>query len=102
MKLKPDADLDELKLAYRKRVKSWHPDKFPSSSERLQKMAHDKLHEVNVAYQHLKKPRPHDEMDFRRVLPVLTAADRNWLRGALEGLYPGHAWAVSIDGERAT
>ena len=55
LKLKPDADLDELKLAYRKRVKSWHPDKFPSSSERLQKMAHDKLHEVNVAYQHLKK-----------------------------------------------
>lgn len=55
LKLKPDADLDELKLAYRKRVKAWHPDKFPSSSERLQKMAHDKLHKVNVAYKHLKK-----------------------------------------------
>lgn len=55
LKLKLDADLDELKQAYRKRMKSWHPDKFPSTSERLQKMAHDKLHEVNVAYKQLEK-----------------------------------------------
>ena len=55
LKLKPDADLAELKKAYRRRVKFWHPDKFPSSSERLQKMAHDKLHEINVAHKQLEK-----------------------------------------------
>ena len=53
LKLEPGAGLDELKRAYRKRVKAWHPDKLPSTSKRLQKLAHDKLHEIDVAYKAL-------------------------------------------------
>ncbi len=53
--LKFDADLDELKKAYESRVKAWHPDKFPSNSKRLQKMANDRLREVDLAYNALDK-----------------------------------------------
>lgn len=53
LKLKPGASLDEIKKAYKKQVKLWHPDRFPIESERLQKKAHDKFQEITVAYKKL-------------------------------------------------
>ena len=46
---------DELKKAYRSRVKAWHPDKLSSASKRLQKLAQDKLADINVAHKALGK-----------------------------------------------
>ena len=39
-----------------------------------------------------KYQRPKDEADLEVVLPHLEAADRSWLRGALERFHPGHPW----------
>ena len=39
-----------------------------------------------------KNPRPKDQEDFQRTLPVLHAEDRLWLAQALEICHPGHDW----------
>lgn len=53
--LKTGASLAEVKRAYRSHAKFWHPDRFPSVSRRLQNKAHEKLKEINDAYQRLKR-----------------------------------------------
>jgi hypothetical protein len=40
--------------------------------------------------------RPHDEQDFRALLPTLTAAQRAWLREALGSVQPGHPWLTRL------
>ena len=55
LRLEPGAGPDELKKAYKNRVKAWHPDKLPSASKRLQKLAHDKLAAIKVAHRALGK-----------------------------------------------
>ncbi|QPJ65790.1 MAG: DnaJ domain-containing protein [Candidatus Nitrohelix vancouverensis] len=51
----PDASLQEIKRAYRERVKAWHPDRFPAVSPRLQKKAHEQLSLINEAYRALEQ-----------------------------------------------
>lgn len=46
-----------------------------------------------------KHARPKDEADFAAALPLLDAAGRAWLDGALELLHPGHAWLDRVRGE---
>lgn len=36
--------------------------------------------------------RPHDERDFRALLPVLSARQRDWLGKAIALVQPGHQW----------
>jgi hypothetical protein len=55
LKVTPTASLEEVKRAYREQVKFWHPDRFPAESERLQKLAHRQMHEINQAYWELEK-----------------------------------------------
>lgn len=47
--------MEEVKRAYKERVKFWHPDRFPVESERLQKLAHRQMQEINQAYRELEQ-----------------------------------------------
>jgi len=49
------ATQEEIKKAYKEQVKKWHPDRFPSSDEALQKKAHDLFQAINDAYEKLKE-----------------------------------------------
>ncbi|HKI48617.1 MAG TPA: DnaJ domain-containing protein [Desulfobacteria bacterium] len=55
LKVTPTASLEEVKRAYKERVKFWHPDRFPVESERLQKLAHRQMSEINQAYRELEQ-----------------------------------------------
>lgn len=51
--LNSEASEEEIKQAYRDLVNVWHPDRFPYN-QRLRKKAHEKLIEINVAYENLR------------------------------------------------
>lgn len=51
--VKPGASQDEIKSAYRKLIKQYHPDKF--SDNPLKNLAEDKMIEINKAYESLTK-----------------------------------------------
>jgi preprotein translocase subunit Sec63 len=51
--VKPNATQDEIKSAYRKLIKQYHPDKF--SDNPLQNLAEEKMMEINKAYDMLTK-----------------------------------------------
>ncbi len=50
--IKTGASLPEVKLAYRRLVKTWHPDLFPDDPLR-QMQGERRMQEINTAYQHL-------------------------------------------------
>ena len=50
LRLKPDASVEELKLAYRDLVNVWHPDRF-LHNPRLKEKAERQLQEINQAYE---------------------------------------------------
>ncbi len=50
--IKAGASLPEVKLAYRRLVKAWHPDLFPDDPWR-QMQGERRMQEINTAYQHL-------------------------------------------------
>jgi len=51
--LEPGCSPDEIKQAWRDLVQVWHPDRFPGN-ERLQGKAHEKIKELNEAYEALR------------------------------------------------
>ena len=51
--LKPGANFDEVKHAYRELAKVWHPDRFGNDAK-LKDRANIKLGEINAAYERLK------------------------------------------------
>ena len=53
----PDASLSEIKKAYRKLVKEYHPDKLASGSvpEDYIAFANQKIRDINEAYEYLEK-----------------------------------------------
>ena len=51
----PSATDDEIKEAYRKLVKKYHPDKFADSD--LSELANEKMKEINTAYDEIQKMR---------------------------------------------
>jgi len=53
LELNPDASLDEVRKAFRKIVKIWHPDLF-NGSPNLKDMGEEKLKAVNTAYAAIK------------------------------------------------
>ncbi len=57
--LKPDAENDEIKRAYRKLVSEYHPDKIASKGlpDEFTKFAADKFREIQSAYDELKSAR---------------------------------------------
>lgn len=53
--LQPGASMEEIKKAYRKLSMKYHPDKVGHLGEEFKKVAEEKMKEINVAYQYLKK-----------------------------------------------
>lgn len=50
--VKPGASQEEIKAAYKKLIKEYHPDKYTNNP--LQSLAEDKVREINAAYDALK------------------------------------------------
>jgi hypothetical protein len=58
--------------------------------------------EIQLLYKAGQETRPKDEADFNRVLPLLDARQRAWLRDALSHRFPGgHPWIVQLLAGRA-
>ncbi|MBU0482238.1 MAG: DnaJ domain-containing protein [Proteobacteria bacterium] len=53
--LSPGASYEEIKKAYRQLSMRYHPDKVGHLGEEFRKVAEEKMKELNVAYNHLKK-----------------------------------------------
>ena len=53
--LSPDASDEEVKAAYRKLAKKYHPDLNPGNQR-----AADRMNEINAAYEQIKNPQPQD------------------------------------------
>lgn len=52
--LSPSATPDEIKLAYRKRIREYHPDRVAGLGEKLRDMANEESKVINHAYSMLK------------------------------------------------
>ncbi len=52
--LRPEASHQDLKAAYKRLVKQWHPDRFASDPVNL-RIAEEKIKTINIAYEALKK-----------------------------------------------
>ena len=48
------ASPEEIKKAYHEQVQKYHPDKVDGLGEELQKVAEEKLREINLAYESIK------------------------------------------------
>lgn len=57
LEISPDASPDEIKSAYRKMAKKYHPDKVATLGEEVRAKAEEKFKEVQDAYENLKKAR---------------------------------------------
>ena len=57
LEVTPDATNDELKKAYRKMAKKYHPDKVNHLGPEVKKQAEEKFRQVQMAYENLKKQR---------------------------------------------
>lgn len=55
LNLEPGTTGEKVKQAYKKLVKEWHPDRFPSDNPDLQKKAHRMFQKLSNAYSELKK-----------------------------------------------
>lgn len=57
LEITQDANNDEIKSAYRKMAKKYHPDKVASLGEEIKNQAEEKFRMVQEAYENLKKER---------------------------------------------
>lgn len=57
LKIDSNSSIDEIKTAYKNRIKEYHPDKTAGLGEEVQKIAQLKTQELNEAYSILKKLR---------------------------------------------
>ena len=53
LNIKAGAPIQVVKKAYRMQVKFWHPDRFPSMSDKMLQQVGGKLQEINFAYKRL-------------------------------------------------
>lgn len=61
-----DANEQEIKRAYRKQAKKWHPDKFASASEEERLAAEEKMRQINKAKEVLLDETKRNEFNQRR------------------------------------
>lgn len=55
LKVGIDASVDEIKNAYKQRMKEYHPDLVENLGEELRQLAKQKSQQINEAYQFIKK-----------------------------------------------
>ncbi len=53
--IKPGADFEEIKSAYRKLSMKYHPDKVGNLGEEFKRVAEEKMKDLNAAYEYLQK-----------------------------------------------
>ena len=53
LEIRPEASMNEIKQAYRKMAKKYHPDKIQSNDQAMIKGAEEKFREVRKAYESL-------------------------------------------------
>lgn len=49
------ASIEEIKAAYKRKVKEYHPDLVQNMGEEIQKLAKQKIQEINYAFELIKK-----------------------------------------------
>lgn len=74
--LSPGASADEIKKAYRKMVKQYHPDNYKNHP--LEELAKEKMQEINNAYEQLTNP---NYRDTSRTGPAENAG-QPWQQGS--------------------
>lgn len=52
--------------------------------------------EIVLLFKAKRAELPKNEADFTAVLPLLTAAQRSWLRESLTRIHPGHRWIAAL------
>lgn len=57
LEIDPSAGNEQVKAAYRKMAKKYHPDKVGYLGEDFQKIAHEKFQKLNEAYEKIRKER---------------------------------------------
>jgi DnaJ like chaperone protein len=57
LEIEPSATNEEVKKAYRRMAMKYHPDKLATMGEEIQKASHEKISQVNEAYEVIKKER---------------------------------------------
>lgn len=57
LKIHPDASVDNIKNAYKQRIKEYHPDLVENLGEELRQLAKKKSQQINEAYQFIRKVR---------------------------------------------
>lgn len=55
LEIKPDANIEEIKSAYKTKIKEYHPDKVQNLGKEIQILAQRKTQEINAAYNFLGK-----------------------------------------------
>ncbi|MEM9540075.1 MAG: DnaJ domain-containing protein [Cyanobacteria bacterium P01_E01_bin.42] len=64
LELKPGASLEEIKLAYRKLAKIWHPDRFIDAPQ-YQQEATERFRQIKEAYERLRTNRVESKQDTK-------------------------------------
>lgn len=62
----PDATPDELRHAYLRLVKLWHPDRYTHAPDALRERAERRMRQINEAYEALRDATARDEYDAAR------------------------------------
>ncbi|HPI19596.1 MAG TPA: DnaJ domain-containing protein [Candidatus Kapabacteria bacterium] len=55
LEINENSNIEEIKAAYKKKIKEYHPDRLSGLGAELQQIAHQKTQEINSAYNFLKK-----------------------------------------------
>ncbi|MCX7907966.1 MAG: DnaJ domain-containing protein [Ignavibacteria bacterium] len=53
--VEPNATFEEIKTAYKRKVKQYHPDLVQNMGEEIRELAKSKLQEINLAFELIKK-----------------------------------------------
>jgi DnaJ-domain-containing protein 1 len=57
LEISPNASNNEIKSAYKKKIKEYHPDRLETFGEELKKLAQVKTQEINKAYNLIREKR---------------------------------------------
>lgn len=55
LQVSPNASMEEIKVAYRRMVRLYHPDQVSGLGQELQDVAESHMKEINAAYEELSK-----------------------------------------------